>query len=605
MTFHWPHVLWLLAIPALLWWRRARRDRARTENSAHPQIVRAWASPERLEPHPSHHDLNRDQKHLGRLWLALALGIVALARPQWGPNNAPVVEQSREIIVALDLSRSMLTEDVRPSRLAHAKLLLASFLEQLAGERVGLIVFSGTAFLQSPLSSDYEILREFLPALDPGYLPENGSDFDQMLATAATAFSPDEADRYLVILSDGEAQPGDWSARLPALKAKGVRVIALGIGTATGGNIPLGDGKFLKDATGAVVVSKLQPASLQELARATDGTYRDANRWIDVPRLLRATAERPHTHAAQKPGEQKHADRFAWFLVPALLLAGWSGWCEFPLRLHTKERSRPAPPASRGRPAVAAAALLLICAVILPRARTAETAATKPIEQALVDLLQQVAARPSPTPKDYADLVRHYVAYGQKLRHSVGAVPPEIARDAWRCLNAGRALAPRATDWEMLQRELTALAKKSDDTPKADPTAEPGQNDAEKNGEREATERDRESGGGKRAAVGAQPTEDGDPADPKDGESAPGQSRQVREAFGAADPNSDAADLEPTEANAPTPPPSKQVVTRLSASLVLPLHKLDELRRTSSPVELFLLMRDRAKTPPGGNPQSW
>jgi Ca-activated chloride channel family protein len=98
-----------------------------------------------------------------RFWLCagLALIVVALARPQWGKLDEPVFDQSREILLAIDLSRSMLTPDVKPSRLGRAKLLIQSLLEKLAGERVGLVVFSGTAFLQSPLSADYEILREF------------------------------------------------------------------------------------------------------------------------------------------------------------------------------------------------------------------------------------------------------------------------------------------------------------------------------------------------------------------------------------------------------------------------------------------------------------
>ena len=94
--------------------------------------------------------------------------IVALARPQWGRIDEPVFEQSREIVIALDLSRSMQTPDVKPTRLERAKLLIESLLDRLTGERVGLVVFSGTAFLQSPLSADYEILREFLPSLGSG-----------------------------------------------------------------------------------------------------------------------------------------------------------------------------------------------------------------------------------------------------------------------------------------------------------------------------------------------------------------------------------------------------------------------------------------------------
>src|SRR5688500_7547072 len=115
----------------------------------------------------------------------------------------------------------MLTPDVRPSRLERAKLLIQSLLEKLAGERVGLVVFSGTAFLQSPLSADYEILREFLPALNPDFLPQGGSNYGAMLETSLQAFSTStSADRYLIILSDGEATDEEWKAQMAELKKK-------------------------------------------------------------------------------------------------------------------------------------------------------------------------------------------------------------------------------------------------------------------------------------------------------------------------------------------------------------------------------------------------
>ena len=168
------------------------------------------------------------------LCAGLALGIVALARPQWGRMDEQVFDQSREIIIAMDLSRSMTSPDVKPSRLERSKLLVQSLLDGLRGERVGLIVFSGTAFLQSPVSSDYEILREFLPALGPDYLPEGGTNYRQLIETAADAFgSGSAADRYLIILSDGEATDDDWKGQVAsALAKKGVRVIGLGVGTA-------------------------------------------------------------------------------------------------------------------------------------------------------------------------------------------------------------------------------------------------------------------------------------------------------------------------------------------------------------------------------------
>ena len=204
--------------------------------------------------------------------LGLILVGVAAARPQWGRIEEPVFDQSREILIAVDLSRSMLAPDVKPTRLDRAKLLIQSLLERLDGERVGLLVFSGTAFLQSPLSSDYEILREFLPELQPNFLPAGGTNYEALLTSALEAFSRDGgADRYLIILSDGEAADDAWRPFADQLKTRGIRVLALGIGTRDGAMIPEAEGGLVKDDRGAVVLSRLEPATLQSLAATTDG----------------------------------------------------------------------------------------------------------------------------------------------------------------------------------------------------------------------------------------------------------------------------------------------------------------------------------------------
>src|SRR5690606_22745884 len=131
-------------------------------------------------------------------------------------------------------------------------------------------VFSGTAFLQSPLSADYEILREFLPALDPDFLPQGGSNYGALLEASLQAFGTSSAaDRFLVILSDGEATDDDWKKQVEELKKKNIRVIGLGVGTPTGGMIPDSSGQFVKDERGAVVLSRLESATLEELARNT------------------------------------------------------------------------------------------------------------------------------------------------------------------------------------------------------------------------------------------------------------------------------------------------------------------------------------------------
>jgi Ca-activated chloride channel family protein len=255
MTFAWPHLLWLLAAPvALLVWELIRTRRL--ASIVHPKILRAEAGLRGVSL--ASEDAQPPASSRRRILLCggVAFAILALARPQWGRLDEPVFDQSRDIIIALDLSRSMLSTDVKPSRLERSKLLIQSLLDRLRGERVGLIVFSGTAFLQSPVSADYEILREFLPALGPDYLPEGGTNYRQLIDTALDAFGENSsADRYLIILSDGEATDEDWKGRIGDLARRGIRVIGLGVGTAGGSMIPDGTGGFMKDDSGAVVLS--------------------------------------------------------------------------------------------------------------------------------------------------------------------------------------------------------------------------------------------------------------------------------------------------------------------------------------------------------------
>jgi Ca-activated chloride channel family protein len=265
--------------------------------------------------------------------LGLILVGVAAARPQWGRIEEPVFDQSREILIAVDLSRSMLAPDVKPTRLDRAKLLIQSLLERLAGERVGLLVFSGTAFLQSPLSSDYEILREFLPELQPNFLPAGGTNYEALLTAALEAFSRDGgADRYLIILSDGEAADDTWRPFAEQLKTRGIRVLALGIGTRDGAMIPETDGGLVKDERGAVVLSRLEPATLQSLAATTDGRYADASGWVDLAELLRQTVEAGRRGEFKEVNRVRLAERFQFFLAPAVLLLLAGLWREFPVR---------------------------------------------------------------------------------------------------------------------------------------------------------------------------------------------------------------------------------------------------------------------------------
>jgi Ca-activated chloride channel homolog len=332
MTFHWPHAFWLLLIPLALLVRDLRRRRV--TSTAHPKITSAEVRHSSLVIRHSSFRASGGAPRVRILFLlALAAATAALARPQWGRLEEPVFDQAREIIIALDLSRSMLAEDVKPNRLERARLLITSLLERLKGERVGLVVFSGTAFLQSPLSSDYEILREFLPVLGPDYLPEGGTNYDALLETTITAFGASgSADRFLIVLSDGEAQSDTWQKHVADLKTKGIRVLGLGIGTDAGAIIPDGQGAFVKDERGAVVLSKLTGDTLRQLAEKTDGRYTDASSWVDLAALISSTVEQGRAGEFKETSRVRLAERFQWPLAAALAFFLLSFWRETPVR---------------------------------------------------------------------------------------------------------------------------------------------------------------------------------------------------------------------------------------------------------------------------------
>ena len=340
MTFlfgiHWeqPWVLALVPVAPLLAWLVFRGKVGKGGSLSLPRVLRRWAGARAVTDRPA------AKRRATGLWLGLgsALVLVALARPQWGNLEEVVFDQSREVLIALDLSASMLAEDVKPTRLARAKLLISALLDELKGERVGLAVFAGTAFLQVPMSSDYEIMRDILTGLDPSYLPQAGTDFAGMLRVANEAFGQSTAaDRFLIVLSDGEAHDPDWRRALEELKKKEVKVISLGIGTFAGGLVPDRQGGVIKDGRGAAVLSRLEPATLEELAQATGGAYREASNWVDLSELIQQTVEQGEAGDFTKTREVRRAERFQWFLAPGILLLALSFALEIP-SLPTRRR---------------------------------------------------------------------------------------------------------------------------------------------------------------------------------------------------------------------------------------------------------------------------
>ncbi len=330
MNIDWAHeeFLWGLAIPVLLLaWSLFHRSRA----SARRKGAQAqWATAGFGGIKQSSRTRARPAKVL--LCASLALLVVSIARPRWGTEEQITFERSREVIIAMDLSKSMLADDIKPNRLERAKLVVSGMLDTLEGESVGLIVFAGTAFLQSPMSPDYQILRGFLDDINPSFIPQGGTNYTAMMDTALDSFEQSDgmADRFLIIISDGESLDSGWQSKAQELKEQNVRTICLGFGTKEGSLIPDGNGGYLKDPQGAVVLSKLEPRTLQKIAEITDGIYREASVWVDLAKVVEETVERGRAALKEREREDALIERFHYFLAPGLGLLLLSIYWEFP-----------------------------------------------------------------------------------------------------------------------------------------------------------------------------------------------------------------------------------------------------------------------------------
>jgi len=209
---------------------------------------------------------------------AFALAIVAAAQPRYGFIQREVKQKGRDIIVAVDTSRSMLATDIAPSRLARAKLLTQDLVRLLKGDRVGLVAFAGSAFLQAPLTLDYTAVINSLDELDTNVIPKGGTNIAAAITIAGQAFGKAEGQtRALVILTDGEELDADGITAAKKAASEGIRIFTVGIGSAEGSLIPYrseeGKQDFVRDVSGKPVQSRLDESRLREIAKETGGFF--------------------------------------------------------------------------------------------------------------------------------------------------------------------------------------------------------------------------------------------------------------------------------------------------------------------------------------------
>src|SRR5437764_798797 len=271
MNFGAPQWFWALAVLPLLIGLYIRAERRSALQ------LREFVSLRLLSQLAGNVDRMRRAIRFGFILLSLALAITALAKPRWGYTYEDVKRRGLDLLFAVDTSRSMLSNDVAPNRLERVKLAAQDLITELQGDRAGLIAFAGRAFLQAPLTVDYDAAVESINDLDTKTIPEGGTNISEAIALATQTFGKSAmGNRALIIFTDGEELSGDAVSGAKKAADAGVRIFTVGVGTAQGSLIPVegqGEAGFVKDAKGQVVKSKLDENRLREIAQATGGIY--------------------------------------------------------------------------------------------------------------------------------------------------------------------------------------------------------------------------------------------------------------------------------------------------------------------------------------------
>ncbi len=273
--FAQPDMLYLLLlVPVLIiiWILGNRRRRLARERFGDAALVRRLS--------PDYSPARMAAKFLIRL-LAFVFAVLTVARPQFGSRLEEVKREGVEVIIALDVSNSMLATDISPSRLERAKQAISQLVDQLREDRIGLILFAGDAYTQIPITNDYLSAKMFLSTAGPDAVSKQGTAIGSAIDLGMRSFTPEsDKSRALIIITDGENHEDDALAKAREAAEKGVVVHTIGIGSPGGSPIPFRSGgttDYLKDRDGNTVISKLDEKTLQEIASVTGGRYVRAN----------------------------------------------------------------------------------------------------------------------------------------------------------------------------------------------------------------------------------------------------------------------------------------------------------------------------------------
>lgn len=262
---------------------------------------------------------------LGVLLLALACIIIALVNPKMGTKMETVKRQGIDIVFAVDISKSMLAEDVAPNRLEKTKQIVSQIINQLGNDRVGIVGYAGSAYPVLPMTTDYSIAKMYLQSMNTNMVSSQGTAFNDAIQLAVDFFDVKDTSKLIVLISDGEDHGDGVDDAVEMAKEKGVRIITIGVGTEKGGPIPLRDDKgtiasYKKDQEGQTVITKLYPEVLKKIADNTKSKYIVGTTTKDVVEEIKKSLDKIEKSEFESQQIADFESQYQWFLALGFLL---------------------------------------------------------------------------------------------------------------------------------------------------------------------------------------------------------------------------------------------------------------------------------------------
>ncbi len=309
------YVLLILPVFIILFWLTRRSRRKALESFAQMETLSV------LMPNVS----NSRPVIKFIIWLfVIASVIIAVARPQFGSKLKTIKREGVELIIALDVSNSMLAEDIQPNRLERAKRAISRLVDNLGDDKIGLIVFAGDAYTQLPITTDYPSAKLFLNSVNTEIVPRQGTAIGAAIELGTSSFSPQfEGNKAIVIITDGENHEDDAIGAATVSTERGIIVHTIGMGLPQGGPIPIyrnGQKDYRKDKEGNVVVTKLNESMLQQIAVAGEGIYVRANNAQVGLNTLFNEINKMEEAEMESRVYSEYEEQFQWFLALALFL---------------------------------------------------------------------------------------------------------------------------------------------------------------------------------------------------------------------------------------------------------------------------------------------